>query len=240
MHLAAECGPWTGPAGRHPPAARVFGAFLSTRRSAAKDGQGSRLRRLQTPRARRPRPCTLGLLVGLPESLRGSSSRRAGEYRHTRGPYQPEYMTSLPADATSSSSSPSPWPAALSLAMADSLPHRRHLARRAAAPRRPGLLRCGRCARAARSLHPRVVHDAPRAEVEAGPVSASGLPGRRGQFDGATEPGARFWPWARSLSLLPKIHVGAPSAGGSTGSRGAGGATELWQLGGGLGGALGF
>ncbi|HEY3452503.1 MAG TPA: hypothetical protein VGK67_39530 [Myxococcales bacterium] len=183
-----------------------------------------------------------GLHVGILADFLISSvelSLRA-EYRHTRGPYQPEYFDlAYSLERTTSLIEPETLGTDTSLAKAD-VPFRTDDTWRAEARLRVGPVSLAADVRS-RGRDPftrALVHDASGVlEIENGPVSVSAFVAAR-QFDWGHNPGRILALGEVRYRILPNLHVW--TVGGRSYRLEGGGASELWQLGGGIGGALGF
>ena len=183
-----------------------------------------------------------GLHVGLLADFQISKvefSLRA-EYRHTRGPYQPEYFDlAYGLERTGALVEPEGVAGGASLAKAD-LPFRTDDGWRAEARLRVGPVSLAVDVRS-RGRDPFTgvpVHDLSGVlEVEQGPVSASAFVAAR-QFDWGHNPARVLALGEIRYRITPNFH--AWTVGGHSYQLDGTGAAGVWQLGAGLGGALGF
>jgi len=239
MHLALSAAVDWDPQAVTTRRAAVFGASLDATVLRRKEARLAPYADFNTT-ARGGHGLHLGLLADFQIASAVELSLR-GEYRHTRGPYQPEYFDlAYPLERASSLVEPEALAAGASLAKAD-VPFRTDDTWRAELRLRVGPVSFAADVRS-RGRDPftrALVHDASGVlEVEAGPVSASAFVAAR-QFDWGHNPGRVLALGEVRYRILPNLHVWTVG-GRSYRLEGAGGATELWQLGGGLGGALGF
>lgn len=238
MHFALNAAVDWDPRARTTQYAAVFGASLDgtiLRRKEAKLAPYADF----NSTARGGHGLHVGLLADFQISVVELSLR--GEYRHTRGPYQPGYFDlAYSLERTTALVEPASVVASgASLAKAD-LPFRTDDTWRAELR-----LRVGPVSFAAdlgsRGRDPftrALIHDASGVlEVEKGPVSISGFVALR-QFDWGHNPGRVLAQAEVRYRILPNLHVW--TVGARSYRLDEGGASELWQLGGGLGGALGF
>ncbi|MBI5545097.1 MAG: hypothetical protein HY901_14495 [Deltaproteobacteria bacterium] len=162
-----------------------------------------------------------------------------GEYRHTRGPYQPEYFdVAYPLERKSALIEPSAL-ALGEIAKAD-VPWGTNDTWRAEARLRAGPISfAGQLASRGRDPFTRAqVHDASGVlSVEAGPMSVSGFAAAR-QFAWGHNPARVLAMGELRYRINPYLH--AWTIAGHQYRLRSEGETAVWQLGGGIGGALGF
>ena len=162
-----------------------------------------------------------------------------GEYRHTRGPYQPEYFDLAYSLERASGLVEPEGIATGSLAKAD-LPFLTNDTWRAEARLRVGPVSFAADLRS-RGRDPftgEMLHDVSGVlEVEQGPVSVAAFAAAR-QFSWGHNPARVLALGEVRYRITPNLH--AWTVGGRAYQLDGAGASAVWQLGGGIGGALGF
>ncbi|MGC4115030.1 MAG: hypothetical protein QM765_10550 [Myxococcales bacterium] len=237
MHFALNAAVDWAPQARTSQYASVFGASLDGTVLRRKEAKLAPYIDFNTT-ARGGHGLHVGLLADFQFSLLKLSLR--GEYRHTRGPYQPEYFDlAYSLERITSLIEPESLAAGASLSKAD-VPFRTDDTWRAELRLRAGPVSFAADVRS-RGRDPftrAIIHDASGVlEVEKGPVSVSAFVAAR-QFDWGHNPGRVLALGEIRYRILPNLHVW--TVGGRSYRLEGTGATELWQLGGGIGGALGF